>query len=395
MGYPAAVSRVPRPSRGWWRDRRVVGVDMAGPAERQLRQLGRRCAAVVRVAMAVVAGVFVVGVVPTGPVVGVAVALAVWSAGGFLLLTRFAGGWLMAADTAAVSVACLTQRWTVPPDALHGNTSWVWAVASIAVATWQWHSGVRAGAVAAAVVVVAYVAGSGVGPTSLLVASWLAVEAVLCRGLYHLVRAGAREADRIMAGAEQARLAATVAAARRADERAHLAAIHDTAAALFQAIGAGTVTGREPWLAQQLADAIDEVAGDGNTPSGGSTDLVRLLDDVVRGSPVTAELSAPDPAPRVPVPVAVAVCRAVREALLNVARHAGVTEAAVRLEHRAAGVLVEITDHGVGFDPASVPPHRRGIELSLVDRMATVGGRAGVTSCAGRGTRVRLEWPDG
>jgi signal transduction histidine kinase len=370
-------------------------MDMAGPAERELRQLGRRCAVVARVATAVVAGVFVVGVVPTGPVVGVAVALAVWSAAGFLLLSRIPGDRLVATDAAAICVACLTQRWTVPPDALHGNTSWVWAVVSIAVATWQWHSAVRTGVVATAAVVVAYVAGSGAGTTALLVAFWLAVEATLSRGLYHLVRAGARQADRIMADAERTRRAATVAAARRADERAHLAAIHDTAAAVFQAIGAGVVTGREPWLAGQLTDAIDEVAGDATAPSGGSIDLVRLLDDVVRGSPVTAELSAPVPAPHVPVPVTVAICRAVREALLNVARHAGVTEAAVRLEHRTTGVLVEITDHGTGFDPANVPAHRRGIALSLVDRMATVGGRAGVRSRAGHGTLVRLEWPDG
>jgi histidine kinase/DNA gyrase B/HSP90-like ATPase len=392
VGYSAAVSRGPAAVPWWSRDRH--GVDRAGPAERELRRLGRRCAAVARAAMAVAAAVLVV-FVPAGPVVGVVVALAVWGAGGFLPLSRIPGGWLVVADAAAVTLACLTQRWTVPPDALHGNTSWVWAVASIAVAAWQWHSGVGAGAVATAAVIVAYLAGSGVGPTPLLVAFWLAVEAVLSRGLYHLVRAGARETDRIMAHAEQARRAAAVATARRADERAHLAAIHDTAAAIFQAIGAGVVTGREPWLANQLADAIDEVAGDAATPAGGSADLACLLDDVVRASPVTAELSVADPAPRVPVPVAVAVCRAVREALLNVARHAGVNEAAVRLEHRPTGVLVEITDHGAGFDPAEVPPHRRGITLSLVDRMATVGGRAGVTSCAGRGTRVRLEWPDG
>lgn len=400
-----------------------MGVDMYGPAERELRRLGRQCAGVLHLVVATVACVLVVFTAPTGTGLGTVGALTVWSAG-YFLLSRTAGTWLVAADAAIVSTACLTQRWTVPPEALNGNTSWVMAITSIAVATWQWHGGVRAGAVATTAAILANLAGSGVTSASVSVAVWLAVEAALSSGLYHLVRTGAREADRMMAGAERTRRDATVAAARRADEREHLAAIHDTAAATFHAIGAGVVTGREPWLAKQLADALEEVTGDAVTqgvglrpppsrslrseasgtaiiPQGtdssgrrGLTDLVPLLGDVVRHSPVVVELSASQPVP-LPATVAVAMCRAAREALLNVARHAGVDTATVRLTHRPGGVLVEIADRGVGFDPAQVSVHRRGIALSLVDRMVVVGGRAVVTSSVGRGTRVRLEWPDG
>jgi hypothetical protein len=435
-----------------------MGVDMYGPAERELRRLGRQCAGVLHLVVATVACVLVVFTAPTGTGLVTVGALTVWSAG-YFLLSRTAGTWLVAADAAIVSTACLTQRWTVPPEALNGNTSWVMAITSIAVATWQWHGGVRTGAVATAAAILANLAGSGVTSASLSVTVWLAVEAALSSGLYHLVRTGAREADRMMAGAERTRRDATVAAARRADEREHLAAIHDTAAATFHAIGAGVVTGREPWLAKQLADALEEVTGAavtlgvglrpppsrslrseasstailprgpdiprpahtivhnpiGSTPSerdfhapggppisilpqstdsSGLTDLVPLLGDVVRHSPVVVELSASQPVP-LPAAVAVAICRAAREALLNVARHAGVDTATVRLTRRPGGVLVEIADRGVGFDPAQVSVHRRGITLSLVDRMVAVGGRAVITSGVGRGTRVRLEWPDG
>ena len=110
---------------------------MYGPAERELRRLGRKCAGVLHLVVAAVACVLVVFTAPTGLGLGVVGALAVWSAG-YFLLSRTAGVWLLAADTAVVSVACLTQRWTVPPDALNGNTSWVLAITSIAVATWQW-----------------------------------------------------------------------------------------------------------------------------------------------------------------------------------------------------------------------------------------------------------------
>jgi signal transduction histidine kinase len=69
--------------------------------------------------------------------------------------------------------------------------------------------------------------------------------------------------------------------------------------------------------------------------------------------------------------------------------------ASVLVEHRAGRVMVEVADHGTGFDPELVSPHRRGISLSIVERMAAAGGRAGVLSSSGLGTRVRLEWPDG
>jgi hypothetical protein len=281
----------------------------------------------------------------------------------------------------------------VPPVVLLDSGSWPVGVSSIAVAVWQWHSRLRVGATSSAAVGLAYLVGAGATAAAVLVTAWLVVEAALSRGLYQLIRAGARDADRIMAGAERARRDAAVAAARRADEREHLAAIHDTAAATVLAIGTGVVDGREPWLADQVANALNEITGDATTTHG-RADLVPLLADVLRTSPVRTELSATEGVD-LPAAVAVAICRAVREALLNVARHAGVEAAAVRLEQHAGQVVVEVVDSGRGFDPAAVPAHHRGIELSLVDRMAMVGGRADLMSSPGAGTRVRLEWPDG
>jgi signal transduction histidine kinase len=92
---------------------------------------------------------------------------------------------------------------------------------------------------------------------------------------------------------------------------------------------------------------------------------------------------------------AAAICRSVGEALRNVARHAGVPRATVLVGYDGGRVVVEVVDDGRGFDPGAVPAHRHGIALSLVDRMAAVGGRAAVTARPGQGTRVRMEWPDG
>ncbi|WP_460395147.1 sensor histidine kinase [Actinophytocola sediminis] len=349
-----------------------------------------------RISIAACAGVLALAIAPADlflPTLGAAVALNAWSVGYLVLMSRDAGNRLLAADAVVVGALCLTQRWTVPPEALHGSTSWVVAVVSVAVATWQLHSGIRAGGVAAAAVALGYLAGAATAPTSVFVVLWLVGEAVLARGLYQLVRKGAREGDRIMADAEEARRAAAVAAARRADEREHLAAMHDTAAATMLAIGTGVVDGREPWLATQLADALDEATRTTPTTSG-RTDLVPLIGDVLDRGAVAADLSAPGALP-IPATAAVAICRSVREALSNVARHAGVDTASVLVEHRSGRVVVEVADNGTGFDPELVSPHHRGISLSIMERMAAAGGRAEVTSRSGVGTLVRLAWPDG
>lgn len=357
-------------------------------------RLGRRCAVVLRTGVAAGAGVLAIALAPGdfrwATAVAV-VALNLWSAG-YPRVARLSGRWL-AADAVVVCALCLAQRWTVPPESSHGSTSWVLAVVSVAVVAWQWHSGAAAGGAVTASVVLAYLAGAGLAPAALLVAAWLIAAAALSRGQFHLVRGGARAADRIMAEAERVRRVAAVAAARRADERARLAAMHDTAAALMQAIADGSVHGREPWLSRHISDALAEVTGDAGTPHG-EFDLVPRLDHVVRHGPVPADLAAAGPVP-LPAATAVAICDSVREALHNVARHAGVDRARVLVEHLGGRVVVEVADHGQGFDTALVPAHRRGIALSIVDRMATAGGRAEVTSSPGRGTRVRLEWPDG
>ena len=106
-------------------------------------------------------------------------------------------------------------------------------------------------------------------------------------------------------------------------------------------------------------------------------------------------------APVVPVPVAVAIVRAVREALANVISHAGTAEAWVGVSPAApgagtaasGGVRVTVRDAGTGFDPASVDPARLGLRRSITERIADWGGRASIRSAPGHGTEVSLYWP--
>jgi signal transduction histidine kinase len=87
-----------------------------------------------------------------------------------------------------------------------------------------------------------------------------------------------------------------------------------------------------------------------------------------------------------------AVCAAVRAALGNVVKHAGVARAVVRVACAGRGVEVVVRDNGVGFDSALRRPGF-GVRQSIVARLCQVGGTATVESSPGLGTRVRLWVP--
>jgi len=87
------------------------------------------------------------------------------------------------------------------------------------------------------------------------------------------------------------------------------------------------------------------------------------------------------------------VVHAAREAVVNVAKHAGTQRADVYAETTEAAVDVFVRDRGQGFDVDSVATDRHGVRNSIVDRMGRHGGRADVRSAPGEGTEVRLHMP--
>lgn len=126
-------------------------------------------------------------------------------------------------------------------------------------------------------------------------------------------------------------------------------------------------------------------------------------------SGVSAETGAPGDtgapagagdAPAVPVSVAATMASAVREALANVASHAGTGEAWVVVSLTApgaevatpSGLRVTVRDAGAGFDPAHVDPARLGLRRSITERLADCGGQAFIRSAPGQGTVVSLSW---
>lgn len=85
--------------------------------------------------------------------------------------------------------------------------------------------------------------------------------------------------------------------------------------------------------------------------------------------------------------------RIIQEALSNVRKHAGVTEARVSLACQDDRLRAVVEDRGQGFDPAATQrrPH---FGLSIMrERAESVGGSLRVESATGAGTRVLVEIP--
>ncbi len=90
---------------------------------------------------------------------------------------------------------------------------------------------------------------------------------------------------------------------------------------------------------------------------------------------------------------AAAVLGAIREALVNAARHAGADDVAVYVEVEAHHLSAYVRDRGVGFDPGTVPASRRGISDSIRGRIERAGGTASVRSSPQQGTEIDLAIP--
>jgi signal transduction histidine kinase len=373
---------------------------MTGPAERELNRLGLFYAVAIRtVAVALSSLTSLLTAEPSDPVLATLVVLGfnAWNVIFAVRMVRGRSHWLLPADLGVVAGVCLAQVWTAAPEMQADRVSWTLVAASIIVVAYQFHSSALVGAVATAVVLVAYLAGGVLAKLQdwtfvVPVGSWMAVEAALGRGLYFLVRRGGRTADLQFARGAQVRRESAVATARREDEREYLAALHDTASATLLMVGAGVARRTDTWLAEQAARDLEVISGH-TDPADGEVDLVPMVRHAVEHVPLRIDWDLPESL-TMPAVVAVALGRGTREALTNVVRHAGVDTAEVAVHRDGDRVLVRIRDQGKGFDPVWTAGHGYGVTGSLVERMARMGGRAVVTSTPGQGTEIVLEWPD-
>lgn len=124
-------------------------------------------------------------------------------------------------------------------------------------------------------------------------------------------------------------------------------------------------------------------------------DIVELLSGVAaefsgRGLQVSLDVSVGSPA--TPAEAADAIISAAREALTNVDKHSGVRRANLRVSGNLSSLRVEVSDDGVGFDPATTPDGF-GLAESITGGLVDVGGWATVTAAPGHGVSISMGVP--
>lgn len=294
------------------------------------------------------------------------------------------------ADAALVTAVVLAQERLVPADMISNGTTWTLMLASTTIFVAQLLSRPVAGLPVAAVVTAAYFL-SGNGPTG-----WwfLPLQAGVISYLIRLLRRGGRDADKVIAAGLDELHRGRLDEARRADEREQYRRLHDTVLSTLVMVASGAFDRPMAVVSAKARDGLEIFAELAADPAGedGEAALLPLLETVAeRASPLDVRVTGG--AVTLPARVADSMAGAVAEALENVARHAGVGTAEVRVWTADGCVLVEVADTGAGFDVGRIPSSRRGIGQSIVGRMAATGGAARVTSEPSAGTRVLLRWP--
>jgi signal transduction histidine kinase len=223
-------------------------------------------------------------------------------------------------------------------------------------------------------------------------------------------RAAAADAD--LHRADQAVKEQYAIRSRNAERREHERLVHDTVLNTLTALTRAGIDDvaevvdrcrRDVALIKNALGDSDSLAADVTLPSGDLLSEVQAVVADMRARGLNVHLEIDDGGGlAAPARVITAVLAAAREALSNVAAHAGTGEAWVTVRLTAAlegetGVpyrlQVIVRDRGTGFDLARVDLARLGLRRSIAERIADCGGHASIWSQPGQGTAVSLCWP--
>ncbi len=125
----------------------------------------------------------------------------------------------------------------------------------------------------------------------------------------------------------------------------------------------------------------------------GLGDLVRQLAEAATGrARVPVALTVEGQCP-LPPDAQVALYRIAQEALNNIAKHSGASQATVVLRCQPDRVELRVHDNGRGFDLARVSPEHLGLGI-MRERAESVGATFAIASQIGRGTEITVVWKE-
>jgi signal transduction histidine kinase len=348
----------------------------------------------------------------TAPVIAVA-----WAAAVILCLRRrWPSPFLVCVDSCFYVALAVSAQQCVPPSIRDDTFSWVVISMSGQLIIPAWYAPGSLAVLLTLVAPAAYLLGDVMQPVSNTRTLAGAAMVLIVVGLVH--NFGRRElygraeaADATLDAAAQAASEQYAVLARNIERREHERLLHDTVLNTLTALArdrAEDPTGAVSRCRQDVA-LIEDALGDQDRPAAGvsreSGDLADALLAVVadlrgRGLIVHVDFDG-EAEPVVPARVTAAVANATREALSNVAAHAGTGEAWVHVRQTTSAadadapgqVEVIVRDQGAGFDRDRIDQTRLGLRRSIAERIADCGGQAAVWSTPGHGVVVRMAWP--
>ena len=173
----------------------------------------------------------------------------------------------------------------------------------------------------------------------------------------------------------------------------HLSAAADAVA--FDPAGAAEQIVRAQELAAGALDETRQAIAGLRPPVLDDLGLAASLESLARSTPLP-DVQVDTVSTSLPEHVETAVYRIAQEALQNIMKHANAGHVHLRLSATAGAVLLEISDDGTGFDPATtverVGPVGYGLP-GMQQRAELLGGQLTAESSPGRGTVVRLRIP--
>jgi signal transduction histidine kinase len=104
---------------------------------------------------------------------------------------------------------------------------------------------------------------------------------------------------------------------------------------------------------------------------------------------VEATLARDDP---LPPSARIQVYRIAQEALSNIGKHSGATQAVVQWQVDGERASLRIADDGRGFDPGDSRPGHFGLD-NMRARALEIGARLTITSAPGEGAELKVELP--
>ena len=325
-------------------------------------------------------------------------------------------------DTAVYTGLALCAAWCVPA-AIRGEAgSWLFILVTTQAITPVWFAPRALSVPLAFVPGIAFAVGTALAPAAGLAAAGprraslaLLFAVVATHWLVRRALCGrAMRADAALAAADTEAQDQYVILSENIERREQDRLLHDTILNTLTALArSGGSAAAISQCRQDIALLQNALSDSGITPDQGKPDsgplaAIGAVADEMRGRGLAVDVAAEGDAVApgstepglVPAPVVAALAHATREALANVAEHAGTGQARVTVSLTAPGgpgtvarIRVTVRDAGAGFDPGRVGPARLGVRRSITERVEDWGGSASVRSAPGEGTTVSLCWP--